>query len=75
LTMPYMDGHDVWRYIRRLRPDMRVVISSGFEESDAMKQFTEDPGLKFIQKPYTAAALLRTIGQLTERGGGEYRRL
>jgi signal transduction histidine kinase len=68
LTMPYMDGHETWRYIRRLRPDMRVVISSGFEESDAMKQFTEEPGLSFIQKPYTAAALLRTIGQATERG-------
>jgi DNA-binding NtrC family response regulator len=68
LTMPYMDGHETWRYIRRLRPDMRVIISSGFEESDAMKQFTEEPGLSFIQKPYTAAALLRTIGQATERG-------
>jgi len=67
LTMPYMDGHEVWRYIRRIRPDMQVVISSGFEESDAMKQFTEEPCLSFIQKPYTAAALLRTIGQATER--------
>ncbi len=61
LTMPRMDGHEVWRYIRRLRPDMEIVISSGFEQSDAMKQFVEDPGLHFIQKPYTANSLVRMI--------------
>jgi two-component system, cell cycle sensor histidine kinase and response regulator CckA len=61
LTMPRMDGYEVWRYIHRIRPDMRVVISSGFDESEARKQFTEAPALDFIQKPYTAAALVRKI--------------
>jgi signal transduction histidine kinase len=67
LTMPHMDGHDVWTYIRRLRPDMGVVISSGFEESAAMRQFTEDPALIFIQKPYTAAALVHKIRSAVEK--------
>lgn len=61
LTMPHMDGHDVWNYVRRVRPDMKVIISSGFEEADAMKHFAEDPALLFIKKPYTASALVRTI--------------
>jgi signal transduction histidine kinase len=67
LTMPHMDGHDVWRYIRRLRPDMQIIVSSGFEQSDAMKQFVEEPGLHFIQKPYTATALVRTIRSVVKR--------
>ena len=67
LTMPRMDGHAVWQYIRRIRPDMTVVISSGFEESDAMRQFTDDPGLLFLKKPFTAAALGRVIGVALER--------
>jgi CheY-like chemotaxis protein len=67
LTMPRMDGHDVWRYIRGMRPDMAVVISSGFEESDAMRQFTDDPALLFLKKPFTAAALGRKIGAALER--------
>jgi signal transduction histidine kinase len=58
LTMPRMDGRAVWEYIRRVRPDMRVVISSGFDESEAMRQFGSDPDLLFIQKPYTAATLI-----------------
>jgi two-component system, cell cycle sensor histidine kinase and response regulator CckA len=60
-TMPHMNGHDVWRYIRRLRPDMRIIISSGFDQSDAMQNFSEEPDLHFIQKPYNAGALVRTV--------------
>jgi two-component system, cell cycle sensor histidine kinase and response regulator CckA len=61
LTMPRMDGHEVWRYIRRVRPDMKIIVSSGFDEAEAMRQFTETSGLEFIQKPYTATALVRKI--------------
>jgi two-component system cell cycle sensor histidine kinase/response regulator CckA len=61
LTMPRMDGHEVWRYIRRVRPDMKIIVSSGFDEAEALKQFTEATGLEFIQKPYTASALVRKI--------------
>jgi CheY-like chemotaxis protein len=62
LTMPRMGAREVWQYIRRIRPDMRIVISSGFEESEARKRFGDAPGLEFIQKPYTATALARKIG-------------
>jgi signal transduction histidine kinase len=67
LTMPRMDGHEVWRYIRRIRPDMKIVISSGFDEGEARKQFADAPGLDFIQKPYTASALVRKIGAAMDR--------
>ena len=67
LTMPRMDGHDVWRYIRRIRPDMRVIVSSGFEEAEAMKQFVQEPDLFFIKKPYTAAALVHKIRLALDR--------
>jgi signal transduction histidine kinase len=61
LTMPRMDGHEVWRYIRRVRPDMKILVTSGFDEAEAKRQFSESTGLDFIQKPYTAAALTRKI--------------
>jgi hypothetical protein len=43
------------------------VISSGFEEADAMQGFAGDPALHFIKKPYTASGLLRTIRMATDR--------
>jgi hypothetical protein len=36
---------------------MPVMISSGFHETEAMRQF-EDPSLLFVQKPYTCSTLL-----------------
>jgi signal transduction histidine kinase len=67
LTMPHMDGHDVWRFIRRVRPDMQIILASGFEQSDAMTRFIEEPGLSFLQKPFTAAALVRMVRAAVDR--------
>ena len=61
LTMPRMDGHEVWRHIRRIRPDMKIVISSGYDEVEAMRQFAEEPALHFLKKPYTASSLVRKL--------------
>jgi signal transduction histidine kinase len=61
LTMPRMDGHEAWRYIRQLRPDMKIVISSGYDESEAMRRFAVDPDLHFLKKPYTASSLVRKL--------------
>ena len=63
LTMPQLDGAGVWRRIRQLRPDMRVVISSGYEEEDVMRPFAEDRALLFLKKPFTAAELGAKIGR------------
>jgi CheY-like chemotaxis protein len=67
MTMPRMDGREVWRYIRRIRPDMRIVISSGFDEEEAREHFGEGPGLEFLQKPYPATALARKVAAAIER--------
>jgi signal transduction histidine kinase len=57
LMMPRMSGDEVWAHLRRIRPDMKIVISSGYEEAEAMKLFSPEPTLFFIKKPYTAATL------------------
>jgi signal transduction histidine kinase len=66
LTMPRMDGREVWRRIRRIRPDMKIIISSGFEESDAMKQFADDRSLTFLKKPFTASGLAGKIKEVLD---------
>ena len=68
LTMPRMDGREVWRYIRRIRADMKIIISSGFEESEAMKPFLDDPSLTFLKKPYTAARIVSKIREVLDGG-------
>jgi PAS domain S-box-containing protein len=57
LTMPRMDGVATSRELRRIRPDVRIVLSSGFNEQDVNKRFAEQKLSGFVQKPYSIHSL------------------
>jgi two-component system, cell cycle sensor histidine kinase and response regulator CckA len=57
LTMPRMDGEEAFREMRRLDPGVRVLLSSGFNEQEAIQRFVGKGIAGFIQKPYQLAAL------------------
>jgi CheY-like chemotaxis protein len=61
LTMPVMSGEEALRAISVLRPSLAVILSSGFNEVEAVRRFTGEGLAGFIQKPYTAKALARKI--------------
>jgi two-component system cell cycle sensor histidine kinase/response regulator CckA len=51
VMMPDVDGREVLRRMRELKPDVRVILSSGFNvESDPSLAVT---GTWVLQKPYT----------------------
>ncbi|MGE3181633.1 MAG: ATP-binding protein, partial [Phycisphaerae bacterium] len=62
LTMPGMGGEDVYREISALRPDTRVIVSSGYSESETTEKFHNAPLAGFVHKPYTAETLITKIG-------------
>jgi CheY-like chemotaxis protein len=57
LTMPQMDGEATFRELRRMKPDVPVVLSSGHDETDVLNRFAGLNLSGFIQKPYTSALL------------------
>ncbi len=61
LTMPVMNGEETLRKLKILRPDVRVVLSSGYNEVEAIRRFTGKGLAGFIQKPYTARALAAKV--------------
>jgi len=66
LSMPGMSGEEVLPELRRIRPEVKVVVSSGYAEAEAMRIFEGHRVSGFIQKPYTfvrlAEELQRTLG-------------
>jgi two-component system cell cycle sensor histidine kinase/response regulator CckA len=57
MTMPEMSGEESFCELRRLRPDVRVVLSSGYSEHEATRRFSTKGLVGFLQKPYTADEL------------------
>ena len=61
MTMPRMDGITALREMKRIRPDARVILCSGFDEQDAAKRSAIEGAAGFIQKPYGLEQLKTTI--------------
>jgi CheY-like chemotaxis protein len=72
LTMPKMDGVTTFRELRRIRPDVRVILSSGFNEQDAVQRFVGEGLAGFVQKPFRladlSARLTAVLGRDSIRG-------
>ncbi|MCP5159220.1 MAG: response regulator [Gammaproteobacteria bacterium] len=57
LTMPYMDGEEAFRQLRQLNPNVRVVMTSGYTETEIAPRFAGKRLFGFLQKPYTLDTL------------------
>ena len=52
LTMPRMNGRELFTNLVRVSPDVRVVLMSGFNEQDATAEFSGTGPAGFLQKPF-----------------------
>ena len=63
LTMPRMDGEEAFREMRRIRSDVCVIVSSGYNEQEVTQRFVGKGLAGFIQKPYKFNRLLDQVRQ------------
>jgi CheY-like chemotaxis protein len=68
MTMPHMSGDEVYRELVRARPDVPVILSSGYNEQDATSLFVGKGLAGFIQKPYQPMALIDKVRRTLESG-------
>lgn len=52
LTMPKMDGVELFHKLREIRENIPIIICSGYTEEQVMNRFQENKPEGFIQKPY-----------------------
>ncbi|MDA8430112.1 MAG: ATP-binding protein [Geobacteraceae bacterium] len=57
LTMPNMDGIAAMGEIYRIKPDSKVILSSGFHADELSERITSQPPCGFIRKPYCISEL------------------
>ena len=66
LTMPRLDGEETLRELRRIRPEVRVILSSGYDEEETANRFAGKGLAGFVQKPYGIRPLVEKIRQALE---------
>jgi two-component system, cell cycle sensor histidine kinase and response regulator CckA len=61
LRMPVMSGADTYEKLRELDPDVKIILSSGYDDKVATLNFDADEALVFLRKPYALDALLACV--------------
>jgi len=57
LTMPVMGGEEAIDQILEVRPNVKVVVSTGYDQREAFVRFSRKQVAGFLQKPYTSRQL------------------
>jgi CheY-like chemotaxis protein len=61
LKMPVMDGMELARRLRSLRPDFPILLMSGFNHNQALVEINPAVPTGFLHKPFTLSDLRREL--------------
>jgi two-component system cell cycle sensor histidine kinase/response regulator CckA len=64
LTMPHMDGEEVFRALQSIRSDVPIVLMSGYSEQEVSERFNGAGLAGFLQKPFTFSSLESKLQQV-----------
>jgi len=61
LTMPQLNGWDTLEALRRIRPDIPVILTSGYDQASALDPDRSERPQAFLNKPYQMDDLKRAL--------------
>ncbi len=66
MIMPRMSGVDCIREIRRIDPELRVILSTGYDFTNKTQHLISSGITDFLQKPFRESDLLKAVGRVFE---------
>jgi PAS domain S-box-containing protein len=69
LMMPGFSGEEAFEQMRRTRPDVPILISSGYNAQEVSTRFASTESAAFLQKPYGLQELNAALSEATRRAG------
>jgi signal transduction histidine kinase/CheY-like chemotaxis protein len=61
VIMPKMDGHETYRELQRIKPDVKVIITTGYSISEDTSKIINRGVAGFIQKPFESGPLSQLV--------------
>jgi len=66
MTMPRLGGIETLKELRRLRPDVPIILSSGYPQQGSVRDGGDPRRTSFIQKPYLIADLAARLREASQ---------
>jgi PAS domain S-box-containing protein len=67
MVMPEMNGSETFDLLKKIRPDLKVLLSSGYSLSEEASQILHNGFNSFIQKPFDINRVSSKIRELLDR--------
>ncbi len=64
MVMPEMNGHDAFFALKKIDPDVRVLLSSGYVKEEDARDVLNAGAAGFLQKPYSMIELAKRIKEI-----------
>jgi PAS domain S-box-containing protein len=64
VVMPGMSGSELAKGLTARRKGLRVLFISGYAPNEAMRESIIDPGVAFLQKPFSPAQITATVDEI-----------
>lgn len=75
LAMPHMDGVETFRELRKICPDIRIIISSGYNEQEIRQRFAKNNNFEILQKPYNISELQAVLTKALGKNHEDHTRI
>jgi len=67
LAMPVLSGEEAFREMRQLSPELPIIFTSGFDETEATRRFVSEDVTRFLQKPFNSHDLAGKLSLLLDK--------
>jgi len=61
LKLPDIEGDEVLRDLREIRPDVKVICMTGYPESDLIQRVLEQGPIGIMMKPFTTTDIIHAV--------------
>ncbi len=68
VVMPGISGRELAQQLAPLRPEMKVLYASGYANDAIIQHGILEPGIAYLQKPFTPETLARRVREVLDSG-------